>query len=188
MDFFPTVSGTQTIMSRSIRVGLGSQPGYFRVSQNPDGFLEFLVPSGTQPNFYFENNLSVYCFGDEIAQQVMPKVVTLRQMGLMSPVEESVTTLYCYRGGIALDPQCLVKFNIDQRFIDFLFRIEEEAEFDTNAVIRIADGYNESTFRTHMKKFNVWMRRFTPILGSALVGKRGLGYRLNTSIRLKSLK
>ena len=118
----------------------------------------------------------------------MPKVVTLRQMGLMSPVEESVTTLYCHHGVIALDPQLHVKLDIDQRFIDFLFRIEEEAEFDTNAVIRIADGYNESTFRTHMKKFNAWMRRFAPILGNVLVGKRGLGYRLNTSIRLKSLK
>ncbi len=175
-------------MDRGIRIGLGSQPGYFRISQNPDGFLDFIVPSGMQPNFYFEQNVSVYCFGDELTQQVMPNVVTLRQKGLMSPVEESTTTLYCGRGIIALDPQFLVPFKVDQRFINFLFHIEENVSCDTNAVIRVADGYNESTFRTHMKKFNVWMREHASTIGGVLVGKRGLGYRLNASIRLKRLK
>lgn len=187
MDFFPTVSGTQTIISRSIRVGLGSQPGHFQISQHPDGFLDFIVPSGTQPNFYFEQNLSVYCFGDEVTQQVMSKVVTLRQMTHTSPTEEFAATLYCGHGVIGLDPQRLISFNVDQKFIDFLLYIQEETDTNPDEVIRVAGGYNESTFRTHMKKFNTWISRHVPLIRSALEGKRGLGYRLNPSVRLKNV-
>lgn len=109
-------------------------------------------------------------------------------MGLMSPIEESVTTLYCRNGVIDLDPRFLVPFEVDQKFIDFILHIEEKVSCDANAIVRISDGYNESTFRTHMKKFNAWMRKHTPVIGNALVGKRGSGYRLNVSIRLKQLK
>lgn len=188
MDFPLTVSGTQTVMTRGIRMNFGSDPCHVRVSPHPDGYFDVLIPSGVQPNFYFEQNLSVYCFGDEVTQRVIPAVVNLRQMGLMNQAHESTITLYCRDGSIALDPQGLVKFEIDQRFIKFLLLIEGSESYNTNKALEIISDYNLYTFRGHARKFNNWVSNYTHMIGKALDGGGRDGYILNPFIKLISIE
>lgn len=187
MEFWPTVSGTQTIMNRGMRINFGPQTGYLRVSPHPDGSFDLILPSGVQPSICFEQNFSICCIGEEVAQRVMAKAVTLQQMGLMNPANASIITLYCRDRMISLDPQCHLHFETDPKFIEFLFLVKEKESYDTDEVLKIVGGYNKSTFRTHMSKFNNWMRDNTPLIGGALVGERGSGYHLNSFIRLRYL-